>query len=93
MTMVGMSTATIPPSKSLAIEDELTLFIQSIQLFEGDFASFWIHHRNRFSRLSQVAQRVNIIPATSVANESVFSIADFVSRKQRSSLSSTSLRY
>lgn len=93
MTMVGMATATAPTVRSLAVEDELTLFIQSIQLFKGDFSSFWTIHCNRFPRLFRVAQRVNIVPATSVASESIFSIAGFIARKQRSSLTSTSLRY
>ena len=93
MTMVGMTTGTAPPVRLLSVEEELTLFIQSIQIFKGDFSSFWITHRIRFPRLYRVAQRVNIVPATSVASESVFSIAGFIARKQRSSLTSTSLRY
>ena len=93
MTMVGMPTPTAPSTRLLSIEDELTLFTQSIQMFKGNFSSFWIHHRSRFTRLYRVAQRVNIIPATSVASESTFSIAGFVARKQRSSLTSNSLRY
>ena len=93
MTMVGMTTTRAPLARLLTVEDELTLFIQSIQLFKGNFSSFWTAHRHRFTRLYRVAQRINIVPATSVASESIFSIAGFVTRKQRSSLTSTSLRY
>jgi hAT family C-terminal dimerisation region len=90
--MVGMST-TIKQSKSLTIDDELVLFTQTIQSYKNDFAPFWIQHRQRFSRMYKVARRVNIIPATSVPSEFVFSIAGCVARMQRSSLSSVSLRY
>ena len=90
--MVGMST-NMKQSRLLTVEDELTLFTQAIQSFKGDFSSFWLQYRERFSRLYRVAQRVNIIPATSVPSESVFSISGFVARKQRCSLSSTSLRH
>jgi hypothetical protein len=90
--MVGMSTS-MKTSKSLTIEEELVLFTQAIHSFKGDFASFWLQNRERFTRLYRVAQRVNIVAATSVASESVFSIAGFVARKQRTSLSSKSLRH
>lgn len=93
MTMVGMPTSTSSSDKILSIDDEIVLFCQSIQRFKGDFSSFWVQQRSRFTRLHQIAQRVNIIPATSVASESVFSIAGFVARKQRTSLTSNSLRY
>ena len=88
--MVGMPT-NVKPSRTLTIEDELILFTQVIQSFKGDFAPFWVQYRECFSRLYRVAQGVNIIAATSVPSESVFSIAGFVARKQRVLLSSTSL--
>jgi hypothetical protein len=90
--MVGMS-INVKPSKSLTVEDELILFTQAIQSYKGDFASFWLQYKERFSRLYHVALRVNIIPATSVPSESIFSIAGYVARKQRTSLSSKSLRH
>ena len=90
--MVGMST-NVKSLKTLTIEEELILCSRAIQSFTGDFSSFWLQYRERFSRLYRVAQRVNIIPATSVPSESIFSIAGYVARKQRSSLSSTSLRH
>lgn len=89
--MLGLSTKTVS-TLPLSIEDELVLFNQAIQSFRRDFSSFWIEYRDKFSRLYRVALRVNIIPATSVASESVFSVAGYVARKQRASLSSTSLR-
>jgi hypothetical protein len=90
--MVGMPEK-VKASKSFTVEDELVLFTQAVQSFKSDFSSFWLQYRERFTRLFRVAQRVNIIPATSVASESVFSIAGFVARKQRTSLSSKSLRH
>ena len=89
--MVGMS-ITARPARSLSVEDELVLFIQAVQAFKGAFSSFWLQFRGRFGRLYRIALRVNIIPATSVASESIFSIAGYITRKQRSSLSSKSLR-
>ncbi|CAF4957783.1 unnamed protein product, partial [Rotaria socialis] len=75
--MVGMST-NVKPSRSLSPEDELILFTQVIQSFKCDFSSFWIQYREHFSCLYKVAQRVNIITATSVPSESIFSIAGYV---------------
>lgn len=89
--MLGMSTNDIS-TKPLSAEEELVLFNQAIHSFRGDFACFWLEHREKFARLYRIALRVNIIPATSVASESTFSVAGYVARKQRASLSSTSLR-
>ena len=90
--MVGMPTNE-KSSKSITTEDEIVLFSQAVQFYKGDFSSFWLQHCERFPRLFRVAQRVNIIPATSVPSESVFSVAGYIQRKQRTSLSSKSLRY
>ncbi|CAF3985596.1 unnamed protein product [Rotaria sp. Silwood1] len=90
--MVGIST-NVKLSSSLTIEHELVLFSQAIQSFESDFSSFWLQYRDRFSRLYRIALRVSIIPATSVPSESIFSVAGYVARKQRASLSSKSLRH
>ena len=90
--MVGMPLISNQPG-SLSTEEELVLCIQAIESSKSDFSSFWLQHRARFTRLYNVARRANIILATSVPNETIFSIAGFVARKQRSSLSSRSLRY
>ena len=88
--MLGMS-INIRQTRTVSAEDELVLFIQLIHSFKSNFSAFWTKYRERFPRLYRVAQRVNIIAATSVPSESVFSVAGYVSRKQRTSLSSTSL--
>lgn len=90
--MLGMPINT-RQTRTLSAEDELVLFTQLICSFKSNFSAFWIQHRERFPRLYRIAQRVNIIPATSVPSESVFSVAGYVARKQRTSLSSTSLRH
>lgn len=77
---------------SISMDDEMTLFSQSIHSFDGDFSTFWIQNRQQFPRLFRLAQRFSIIAATSVPSESAFSIAGFINRKQRSALSSNSLR-
>lgn len=81
--MVGTS-KTIDQPRLLTSDDELTTFSQIVQSSANDFSSFWLQNRSRFPRLFRIVQRVNIIPATSVPSESIFSMAGFISRKQRS---------
>ena len=78
--------------KSLSLDEEISLYIKEAQS-AVDFKSFWVAHTNELPRLSNLVRRVNVIPATSVASEAVFSVANFLQRKQRSSLSSKTLRY
>jgi hypothetical protein len=58
-----------------------------------DFQRFWIENGKQLPRLANLCRRVNIVPSTSISSESLFSIASFLNRKQRSSLSSQTLRY
>ena len=78
--------------KSMSLYEETSLYIKEAQS-AADFKSFWVAHTNELPRLSNLIRRVNVIPATSVTSEVVFSVANFLQRKQCSSLSSKTLRY
>ncbi|CAF1233944.1 unnamed protein product [Rotaria magnacalcarata] len=57
------------------------------------FQEFWSSYEMELPRLAALVRAYNIRPASSVASESLFSIAGYVQRKQRSSLASNTLRY
>lgn len=89
--LAGISTnqSTIP---STSVDVEISLFLSAIKT-KSNFKQFWSTHRNSFPRLLTLVYRFCLVPATSVASESAFSIAGFVAGKQRSSLSSRTLRH
>ena len=76
----------------MTLDEEISAYVEAAKS-STDFQSFWKQHSKSLPRLAHLVRRVNIIPATSVASESLFSIASFLNRKQRSSLSSRTLRY
>lgn len=80
--------------KPLSIEAELQNYLQLVSPGNpvSDFTSFWSQHQSSLPRLSQLARKFNIVPATSVCSERTFSKAGFVSRKQRTRLTSASLQ-
>ncbi|CAF4150225.1 unnamed protein product, partial [Rotaria sordida] len=78
--------------RSMSADVELSLFSNAIKMKEN-FKQFWSTHRHSFSRLVALVHCYCLVPATSVASGSVFSIAGFIARKQRSSLSSRTLRH
>ena len=90
--MLGMS-INARQTRTVSAEDGLVLLTQFIHSFKSNFSAFWTKYREHFPRLCRVAQHVNIIAATLVPSESVFSVGNYVARKQRTSLSSTSLRH
>jgi hAT family C-terminal dimerisation region len=73
--------------RPISVDAELSLFSNVIKT-KKNFKQFWCDHRHSFPRLVHLVYRYCIVPATSVASESAFSIAGFIVRKQRSSLSS-----
>jgi hypothetical protein len=85
------SSSSDTPTRGLTVADEFSLFCQAIK-GASSFKAFWVANRRNFPRLVELARKYNIVPATSVASESAFSIAGFIARKQRTSLSSTTLR-
>ncbi|CAF1216161.1 unnamed protein product [Adineta ricciae] len=60
---------------------------------QSDFAKYWLQEEKNLPKLLQFVKRYNCIPATSVPAESAFSVAGYIQRKTRSSLSTTGLRY
>ena len=86
------STSTSPTIKTLTVDEELSRYIAKAT--SGcDFQPFWNTHQSLFPRLAQLVRRYGIVPATSIASEAAFSIAAFIQRKQRSSLSPLTLQY
>lgn len=86
------STSTSSTIKTLTIDEELSRYIVKATS-GGDFQPFWNTHQSLFPRLAQLVRRYGIVPATSIASEAAFSIAGFMQRKQRSSLSPLTLQY
>ena len=78
--------------KPLSIDEEISFFIKAAQAAD-DFRHFWRVHQSSLPRLASLVRRFNICPATSVASESTFSVAGYLQRKQRSSLSPSAMRY
>ena len=94
--MCGLSTRIIStPSISTRLpthDEELSLYVSEAK-HAGDFRSFWNKNNDQLPRLSQMARKYCVIPASSVASEAAFSRAGYLQRKQRSSLSSKALQY
>jgi hypothetical protein len=86
------STSTSSTLKTLTIDEELSRYIAKATS-GGDFQPFWNTHQSLFPRLAQLVRRYGIVPATSIASEAAFSVAGFIQRKQRSSLSPLTLQY
>jgi len=77
---------------SMSIDVEIALFINANKINQT-FGQFWSANHLLFPRLVTLVHCYSLVPATSVCSESAFSIAGFIARKQRSSLSSRSLRH
>ncbi|CAF3381313.1 unnamed protein product, partial [Rotaria sp. Silwood2] len=88
---VLVATTTVS-TRSMTLDEEISGYIEATQS-DVNFQEFWVSHEKSFPRLSRLVRRINIIPATSVASEALFSTASFLNRKHRSALSSRTLRY
>ncbi len=77
------------PSEVKAIQDEILNYKKQVLSNELDFSKFW---KNNASYMPKLASDC-IIQASSVSVESSFSEANFIQRKERSSLSSKTLRH
>ncbi|CAF1520262.1 unnamed protein product [Rotaria sordida] len=74
------------------VKEEIAYYIDKVKnctIFE----EFWRTHQMELPCLSVLVRSFNIRPATSVPSESLFSVAAYVNRKQRSSMSPNALRY
>lgn len=63
-------------------QEELAFYIENVKS-SPIFEYFWTTYENELPYLSTLVRSFNIRPATSVASESLFSIASYVHRKQR----------
>jgi hypothetical protein len=88
---VSFPTSTVS-RQSMTLDEELSAYIEAARS-NKNFREFWMSHEKTLPRLAHLVKQTHIIPATSVASEALFSIASFINRKQRSSLSSRTLRY
>ena len=59
----------------------------------ADVSAYWRDHERKLPKLSSLVRKYGMIQASSVASESAFSIANYIQRKERSSLSAKNLRY
>jgi hypothetical protein len=82
-----------PKPADKEIQEELNYFKKEISNNTLDFSNFWKKHATYLPMLASEVRKVCIIAASSVASESSFSEANFIQRKERSSLSSKSLRF
>ncbi|CAF2982201.1 unnamed protein product [Rotaria sp. Silwood2] len=72
----------------MTVDEEISRYIKLASAKSADdFQQFWIENGKQLPRLANLVRRMNIIPATSISSEALFSIASFIHRKQRSSLS------
>ncbi|CAF4269856.1 unnamed protein product [Rotaria magnacalcarata] len=79
-------------NNTFTIQQEIGYYTSSIDR-ETDFESFWKINQQNLPGLTNLARYYCMMPATSVASESAFSVAGYIQRKTRSSLSPTTLRY
>ncbi|CAF0754591.1 unnamed protein product [Brachionus calyciflorus] len=78
---------------NLSIKDELSQFSLLVRENTDELESFWKKNMALLPKLASLVKKISIIPGSSVASESAFSVANFNERKERSSLSSRNLRF
>ena len=79
-------------NSSRSIKEEIIFYINKVKN-PIRFQDFWIENESEIPHLANLVRSFNIRPVTSVASESLFSMAGYVNRKQRCSLSPDMLRY
>ncbi|CAF2755436.1 unnamed protein product [Rotaria sp. Silwood2] len=79
-------------AKPFTLKQEFSLHISTSTSCK-DFQTYWDENKTRLPILASCARRYNCASTTSVASESAFSVAGYIDRKQRASLSTTTLRY
>ena len=79
--------------KGYTLKQELAFYLTSRQDNPLDISSYWRNNSSKLPLLASLVRKYCIIQATSVASESRFSIANYVGRKERASLSSRNLRF
>ncbi|CAF1291621.1 unnamed protein product [Rotaria sordida] len=87
-----LTISSISTHSNRTIQDELAYYMSKARTYTP-FEEFWITYDKELPSLSILVRSFNVRPATSVPSESLFSIASYVNRKQRCSLSGDTLRY
>ncbi|CAF4264814.1 unnamed protein product, partial [Rotaria magnacalcarata] len=94
--LMNITNKKAPPPLSLhpvTVDLEMATFLNLIRDNEMiNFQTFWKSNYRNLPRLSQLARRYNVVPATSIYLEQTFSVAGAVKNIRRASLSSLSLR-
>ena len=87
-----LSTSGTTTHSPMTLDEEVSSYIK-LAKDKDDFQNFWMTNGKVLPRLSNLVRTVNVIPATSISSEALFSVANYINRKQRSSLSSKTIRY
>ena len=80
-------------NKEFTLKQELAFYLTSRHENSLDISSYWRNNGSKLPLLASLVRKYCILQATSVASESRFSIANYVGRKERASLSSRNLRF
>ena len=79
--------------KTFTIKEELAYYLSTKNESSSDICVYWREKAHKLPMLSSLVKKYCIISASSVPSESAFSIANYVERKERSSLSAETLKY
>lgn len=79
-------------SVTRTIREEIAYYIDKVKNYMS-FEEFWRSYQFELPCLTSLVRCFNVRPSSSVPSESLFSVAAYVNRKQRSSLSPESLMY
>ena len=79
--------------KPFTMKEEIAYNISTRSQYELNRSKYWQENTKMLPLLTSLVKRFCIIPATSVPSESAFSIANFIQRNERSSLSAETLKY
>jgi hypothetical protein len=78
--------------KKLTIREEINYYKLNCCQKKVSLEEYWHNKASHLPMLASLVREYCAIPATSVASESAFSIANFIQRKERSGLSEETLR-
>jgi hypothetical protein len=73
-------------------KEEIAFYVDRVQ-GQKSFEKFWCRYKNDLPGMTNLVRAYNMRPATSVASERLFSIANYVQRKHRASLAPKTLKY
>ncbi|CAF1398331.1 unnamed protein product [Adineta steineri] len=83
---------TMHPLQQRSAMEELSFYVDRLKVNQL-FKEFWNTYNEDLPRMAALVRAYNMRPASSVPSEALFSVAEYVHRKHRSSLGSDTLRY